>query len=192
MNFSLISSQRTRTAELSSTGPTGLLDGQSQTVELSARLFDALVYFAEHRGELLDKDRLMAALWPGLVVEENNLNKVVSALRRALGDNGEDKRYLLTVPRRGFRFVADVRKVTASAPPRLEPAAPVAPAEVQVSAPEQPRRRRALIIGGAAAASVAVGATGLWSWQRAADGAASAPCAATPLPIPIRCWRPAS
>jgi DNA-binding winged helix-turn-helix (wHTH) protein len=100
--------------------------GQNQTVELSARLFDALVYFAEHRGELLDKDRLMAALWPGLVVEENNLNKVVSALRRALGDDGEDKRYLLTVPRRGFRFVADVRKVTASARPPLEPAAAAA------------------------------------------------------------------
>jgi len=159
-----------------------LLDSQSQTVELSARLFDALVYFAEHRGELLDKDRLMAALWPGLVVEENNLNKVVSARRRALGDDGEDKHYLLTVPRRGFRFVADVRKVTASARPPLEPAAaaarPAAPAEVKVSAPEQPRRRRALITGGAAAAAVAVGATGLWAWQRAADDAASAPRAA--------------
>jgi DNA-binding winged helix-turn-helix (wHTH) protein/TolB-like protein/Tfp pilus assembly protein PilF len=159
-----------------------LLDSQNQTVELSARLFDALVYFAEHRGELLDKDRLMAALWPGLVVEENNLNKVVSALRRALGDDGEDKRYLLTVPRRGFRFVADVRKVTASAWPPLEPAAAAAPpaaqADVQVSAPEQPRRRRALITGGAAAAAVAVGATGLWAWRRAADEAASAPRAA--------------
>jgi len=159
-----------------------LLDSQSQTVELSARLFDALVYFAEHRGELLDKDRLMAALWPGLVVEENNLNKVVSALRRALGDDGEDKRYLLTVPRRGFRFVADVRNVTASTRPPLEPAAATAPrappADAQVSAPEQPRRRRALITGGAAVAAAAVGAAGLWAWQRAADDAASAPRAA--------------
>src|SRR6185369_17038059 len=113
----------------------------------------------------------------GLVVEENNLNKVVSALRRALGDDGEDKRYLLTVPRRGFRFVADVRKVTASARPPLEPAAAAAataPAEAQVSAPEQPRRRRVLITGGAAAAAVAVGSTGLWAWQRAAGDAAAA------------------
>src|SRR5207244_1207825 len=115
-----------------------------------ARLFDALVYFAEHRGELLDKDRLMAALWPGLVVEENNLNKMVSALRRALGDDGEDKRYLLTVPRRGFRFVADVRKVTTSARGSGRPGArarhgrqPDRPAEHRTRCRRAPDRRRA-------------------------------------------------
>src|SRR5690349_19775650 len=81
-------------------------DGTS--VSLTPRLFNALQLFAQHPGELLDKDRLLGVLWPGLVVEENSLSQVISALRRALGDDGQDKRYILTEPRRGFRFVAEV------------------------------------------------------------------------------------
>ena len=89
-------------------------------VTLSPRLFDALLYLVEHAGELLDKDRLMATLWPGQVVEENNLNQMVLALRRALGDDGGDNRYILTVPRRGLRFVAPVRPVSPSLAPGVE------------------------------------------------------------------------
>ncbi len=73
---------------------------------LTPRLFNALQLLVEHPGELLDKDVLLAALWPGLVVEENSLSQVISALRRALGDGG--KRYIQTEPRRGFRFVTEV------------------------------------------------------------------------------------
>ena len=75
---------------------------------LTPRLFSALQLFAEHPGDLLTKDTLMLALWPGLVVEENNLSQVVSALRRALGDDTQGSRYIQTVPRQGFRFVAAV------------------------------------------------------------------------------------
>jgi TolB-like protein/DNA-binding winged helix-turn-helix (wHTH) protein/Tfp pilus assembly protein PilF len=78
-------------------------------VELGPRLFDALLYFADRPGQLLDKEALLAALWPGLVVEENNLNQLVLALRRTLGDDAQASRYIQTVPRRGFRFVAEVR-----------------------------------------------------------------------------------
>jgi DNA-binding winged helix-turn-helix (wHTH) protein len=56
-------------------------------LNLSPRLFNALLLFVEHAGELLDKDALMRALWPGLVVDENSLSQVVSSLRRALGDD---------------------------------------------------------------------------------------------------------
>jgi TolB-like protein/Tfp pilus assembly protein PilF len=76
-------------------------------VALTPRVFNALQLFVAHPGELLDKDWLMETLWPGLVVEENSLSQVVSALRRVLGD-GRAKRYILTEPRRGFRFVTDV------------------------------------------------------------------------------------
>ena len=79
-------------------------DGSELT--LTPRLFNALQLFVEHPGELLGKDLLMGALWPGLVVEENSLSQVISALRRALGD--DDRRYIQTDPRRGFRFVAEV------------------------------------------------------------------------------------
>jgi len=77
-------------------------------LNLSPRLFNALLLFVEHAGELLDKDALMRALWPGVVVDENSLSQVVSSLRRALADDPVASRYIQTVPRRGFRFVADV------------------------------------------------------------------------------------
>lgn len=80
-------------------------------LSLTPRVVDALLLFIAHPGEVLDKDRLMATLWPGLVVEENNLSQTVSTLRRALGDDGQPSRYIQTVPRRGFRLVAEVRSV---------------------------------------------------------------------------------
>jgi DNA-binding winged helix-turn-helix (wHTH) protein len=83
-----------------------VVHGDGSPVILTPRLFSALLLFVERAGELLDKESMMAALWPGLVVEENNLNPVVHALRRVLGDDGS--RFIETVPRRGFRFVAAV------------------------------------------------------------------------------------
>ncbi|MBN8509478.1 MAG: transcriptional regulator, partial [Burkholderiales bacterium] len=91
-----------------------LLRGDGSAIELSPRLFGALQVLVDHAGELLDKDWLMRALWPGLVVEENNLNQVVAALRRALGDDAVGSRYIQTVPRRGFRLVAPVAPLPAA------------------------------------------------------------------------------
>jgi DNA-binding winged helix-turn-helix (wHTH) protein/tetratricopeptide (TPR) repeat protein len=90
------------------------LDGR--TLHLTPRLFSALLLFVEHPGELLDRDTMMRALWPDLVVEENNLSQSISSLRRLLGDNGKDCRYIETVPRRGFRFIADVAALPISPP----------------------------------------------------------------------------
>src|SRR5262245_54385710 len=77
-------------------------------LNLTPRLFSALQLFVENAGKLLDKDALMLALWPGLVVDENSLSQVVSGLRRALDDEPVGSRYIQTVPRRGFRFIAAV------------------------------------------------------------------------------------
>jgi TolB-like protein/Tfp pilus assembly protein PilF len=85
-------------------------DGRS--IPLSARLFDTLLYFVEHRGELLDKSTLMRAIWPNVVVEENNLNQNISALRRVLGESPGEHRFIVTEAGRGYRFVADVRTTT--------------------------------------------------------------------------------
>src|SRR5580765_2365333 len=97
--------------------------GDGSALNLSPRLFNALLLFVEHAGELLDKDALMRALWPGLVVDENSLSQVVSSLRRALADDPVASRYIQTVPRRGFRFVATVTALpeptaTKAPPPR--------------------------------------------------------------------------
>jgi DNA-binding winged helix-turn-helix (wHTH) protein/TolB-like protein len=85
-----------------------LLDRDGDSIALTPRLYGALVLFVERAGELIEKDSMMTALWPGLVVEENNLNQVVAGLRRALGDEAQGSRFIQTVPRRGFRFVAPV------------------------------------------------------------------------------------
>ena len=76
---------------------------------MPARAFDALLYLVEHRGEDVSKDRLIKAVWPHAVVEENNLNQAISVLRRALGDTRAEPRYIMTVRGRGYRFIATIR-----------------------------------------------------------------------------------
>lgn len=82
---------------------------------LPPRIFDAALYFVRHPGLLLSKERLLAELWPGKVVEENSLSQAISLLRRALGESRRDNRYIVTVPRRGYRFVAGVVRVASGA-----------------------------------------------------------------------------
>ena len=79
-----------------------------KAVALFPRCFDALLLLVERRGELLDKDFLLEALWPGVVVDENSLAKVISELRRVLGEGPREGGCIATVPRRGYRFAAEV------------------------------------------------------------------------------------
>lgn len=79
---------------------------------VGAKAFDTLCCLIDHRHRVVSKDELMAAVWPARVVEENNLTQAVSALRRVLGS---EHRYILTVPGRGYRFIADVREDDAAA-----------------------------------------------------------------------------
>jgi predicted ATPase/DNA-binding winged helix-turn-helix (wHTH) protein len=82
-------------------------------VTLGQRAFEVLLTLVSQRGELVTKDELMARVWPGVVVEENNIQVHVSALRKLLATAGDSERYLLTVPGRGYRFVAPVECETA-------------------------------------------------------------------------------
>jgi Tol biopolymer transport system component/DNA-binding winged helix-turn-helix (wHTH) protein len=82
------------------------LDGE--VIALKPKVFDTLLHLVEHAGELLDKSTLLAAIWPNLIVEESNLNKNISTLRRVLGEAPEDHRFIVTEPGRGYRFVAKV------------------------------------------------------------------------------------
>ncbi len=103
-------------------------------VELQPRALDTLIYFVQHPGELLGKRELIQALWPNAIVEENNLNQVVSQLRKALGENPAEHRYIVTSPGRGYRFVSAVRTGEGD-----QPAAPplvLTPLEPAQAAPE--------------------------------------------------------
>ena len=84
------------------------LDGR--TLPLTPKAFDTLLYMVQHADAVLEKGMLMNALWPDTTVEENNLNQSISALRRALGGDRSDHRYIVTVPGRGYQFVASVKQ----------------------------------------------------------------------------------
>jgi TolB-like protein/DNA-binding winged helix-turn-helix (wHTH) protein len=88
-----------------------------EPIPLTSKAFETLLYLVEHAGELVDKTTLMKAVWPNVVVEENNLNQCISAVRRALGESALEHRFIVTVPGRGYRFVAPVRQVNPSSEP---------------------------------------------------------------------------
>ncbi len=127
-----------------------LREGDGPPIALTAKAFDTLCVLLENRHRVLSKDELLAAVWPGRVVEENNLSQAISALRRALGTDASDHRYLVTVPGRGYRFVADVDEgdpagaIVASAAPTIEgPAATGSRAPPGVASGQ----RRAIALG---------------------------------------------
>jgi DNA-binding winged helix-turn-helix (wHTH) protein/TolB-like protein/Tfp pilus assembly protein PilF len=99
-----------------------------QPLALTAKAFDTLLYLIEHRGETLDKDTLLSAIWPGVIVEENSLTQNISTLRQVLGETRTENRYIATVPRKGYRFVGEVTERSALAGPGVAatPAGPVA------------------------------------------------------------------
>jgi len=121
-----------------------------EPVALTPKAFDTLLFLVENRGEMQTKDALLAAVWPGVIVEENSLTQTISTLRQALGETRGENRYIATVPRRGYQFVAEVAE--------RDPDFAV-PAQIQDSAPPLRllRPRRWFWVSAAAVALVACG-----------------------------------
>src|SRR5215204_2122661 len=90
-----------------------LLLHDGEIVPLSPKAFDMLVALVENSGHLLAKNELMQRLWPNTFVEEGSLAQNISLVRKAL-DESESQKFIETVPRRGYRFVASVRKTIKS------------------------------------------------------------------------------
>ena len=86
---------------------------RGQPVTLTPKVFDTLVLLVERAGHVVSKDELMSALWPRGFVHESNLTKHIWLIRRALGDEGNEDRYIETVPKLGYRFVAPMQDVAA-------------------------------------------------------------------------------
>src|SRR5712672_2913555 len=114
-------------------GPYRLLAAQrlllehEKPVRLGSRAFDILTALVERAGEVVSKEQLIARAWPKTFVEEANLKIQVSALRRALGDGHGGNRYVITVPGRGYNFVAPVRREEASLAAPAPPVPPTTP-----------------------------------------------------------------
>jgi DNA-binding winged helix-turn-helix (wHTH) protein/TolB-like protein len=102
-------------------------------IPLNGKVFDTLLYLVEHAGETLDKNELLQSIWPGVIVEENSLTQNISTLRQMLGEVRGQNRYIATIARKGYRFVATVTRrdepigvsehspAPPSLPPMIEP-----------------------------------------------------------------------
>ena len=93
-----------------------VLSHEAQPVALTPKAVDTLVALVERHGRLVSKDELLRLVWPDAYVEENNLAQNISTLRRVLGESGGE-RIIETVPKRGYRFVAEVTKEFVAAEP---------------------------------------------------------------------------
>ncbi|HEX6994902.1 MAG TPA: winged helix-turn-helix domain-containing protein [Gammaproteobacteria bacterium] len=128
-----------------------------EVVAITGKPFDALVYLVERAGTVVSRRELAHALWPTTIVEDNNLSQVVLALRRVLGDAQDAPRFVATVPRRGYQFVAAVRRLQAAPDgPSLVPA-------------PRPMRRHGLFAAGVLAVAAIAGA-----WLASRDDAGAA------------------
>lgn len=123
-------------------------------VPLTLKAFDLLQVLVQNQGHLVSKDELMRRVWPDAVVEENNLTVTISALRKALDEGPTDRQYIETVPRRGYRFVADFRS----------PQQPRAPLETAPGS--RTARAKTLTLGAIVLAGLVVAASVAW-WRRA-------------------------
>jgi DNA-binding winged helix-turn-helix (wHTH) protein/tetratricopeptide (TPR) repeat protein len=126
-------------------------------VPLTPKAFDALLYFVENPGRVISKDELLSVLWPARVVEESNISQTIFTLRKALTGTGEEERFIVTAPGRGYRFAAPVR---------LEPWKPTAVPEALAARPRRaafpaPARILAALVLVAAVTGAGVSA---WWW----------------------------
>ena len=85
---------------------------EDHPVAISPKVFETLLILVRRSREVVSKEDLMKALWPEAFVEEANLTQNIFMLRKALGDAPEDRRYIVTLPGRGYRFAEQVRTVT--------------------------------------------------------------------------------
>ena len=91
---------------------------------LPEKAFQTLVYLVRNGGKLVPKEEFLSAIWPGTVVEENNLGKAIHAIRSFLGEHSGDPKYIQTVPKHGYRFVAEVTPLSVGSGMNGIPASP--------------------------------------------------------------------
>ncbi len=172
-----------------------LLWREDEPVPLTSRVFETLLYMVEHHDTVLDKERLMEAVWPDSIVEENNLTQNISTLRRVFGETPGSHRFIVTVPGRGYRFVAEVRLREADAGPEPQriPETAIEPAETEtervasVSQPNRPaasRSFRPILLATAAVLALSVAAIFFWRGrtQNPLESPAAIPSAGIVIP----------
>lgn len=155
-------------------GKQRLLRG-GQIVALTPKAVETLRVLIEHRGVLVERDALMNAVWPDVVVEDGNLTVTISMIRKALGDDPNDRRFIETVPRLGYKFVAEVRMAghpadAAGAPVLAEMAAPE-PVEHVAQVQKSRWAPTTLAVGAVLVAAAALAYARPWSTPAASGSA---------------------
>ena len=85
-----------------------VLRRDGQPVTLPPKDLETLLVLVERAGHIVEKEELLEKVWPGVFIEEGNLSRHIFNLRQVLGDSPDGRKYIETIPRRGYRFVASV------------------------------------------------------------------------------------
>jgi len=134
-----------------------LLFREGQPIALPPKVFETLLVLVQRSDQVVSKDELMKILWPDSFVEEANLTQNIFLLRKALGESPQDRRYIVTVPGRGYRFAENVRVVPQETRPTATPSA-------EAASPVASSRKLAIVAGTTAIAALAIAlATSLYS-----------------------------
>lgn len=114
------------------------LTRQAEAVSIGPQVFDLLVYLVQNAERVVSKDDVLEAVWGGRAISESTLTSHINAVRKAIGDSGGEQRLVRTIPRKGFRFVADVRTVAPPEQPDRDLQAGDAQPLDELSLPEKP------------------------------------------------------
>jgi TolB-like protein/DNA-binding winged helix-turn-helix (wHTH) protein/Tfp pilus assembly protein PilF len=163
--------------------------GALSPVKIGSRALDLLRVLVEQPGEVVSKDNLVDAVWPGRVVEDSNLGVQIAAVRSVLANSDSGANCIQTVPGRGYRFVAPVtrREADSAAPSGAAPGLRLPRAEAPVAPrPVQPYRNRNIAIAMLVALLISAGGWFLWVIPKASLQTATvlekAPVAPSPMP----------
>ena len=137
-----------------------------KVVRLEPKAIELLLFLALRAGEVVSRDQLLTALWPGVVVGDNALTQAVIKLRKALGDTAREPSYIEAIPKRGYRLIAAVERLDRPVQPKAPVQAP------DPGATRLPLLLRRQVVAGALAA-LAVAAT-VWLVHRPSDDEGSA------------------
>lgn len=146
--------------------------GTGQVLPVTGKIFDTLLFFVEHPGELLEKRTLLETLWPNVIVEESSLTQTIHTLRRTLDERPGEHRFVVTVPGRGYRFVADVSVVDAAVEE------PVSPAAAPTPEPRPATRRFPAVAASIVLTVIVVAAASLALHRNSTEAVAKNPVAA--------------
>ena len=122
------------------------LIGSDGEVHVTTRVMDVLVRLAEHAGEVVSREAFDESVWRDAVVTDDSLTWCISELRRTFGEQASNPRFIETIPKRGYRLVADVEPLESAPMPRSTGQASLSPNGTGNSAKGKPPRRRFLIL----------------------------------------------